>query len=77
MREFRMEFTFVVESMIHGYDEYKTLWENPVLAEELRCTREIGNPLLALALSIEDDGTSLHNYPCGSGNLLSVSSTFR
>ena len=32
---------------------------------------------LALALSIEDDGTSLHNDPCGSGNFLSVSSTLR
>ena len=39
MRVFRMEFTFVVESMIRGYHEYKTVWENPVLAEELRCTR--------------------------------------
>ena len=38
-----MEFTFVVESMIRGYHKY-TVWENPVLAEELRCTREIGNP---------------------------------
>ena len=38
-----MEFTFVVESMIRGYHEYKTVWENPVLAEELRCMREIGN----------------------------------
>ena len=31
--EFRMEFTFVVESMIRGYHEY-TVWENPVLARE-------------------------------------------
>ena len=77
MREFRMEFTFMVESMIHGYHEYKTVWENPVLAEGLRCTREIGNPPLALALSIEDDGTSLHNDLCGFGNFLSVSSTLR
>ena len=44
MREFRMEFTFVVELMIRGYHEYKTVWENPVLAEELRCMRESGNP---------------------------------
>ena len=53
MREFRMEFTFVVESMIRGYHEYKTVWENPVLAEELRCTREIGNPRDPAAVAIQ------------------------
>ena len=39
-----MEFTFAVESMICGYHEYKTVWENLDLAEELCCMREIGNP---------------------------------
>ena len=48
-----MEFTFVVESMIRGYHEYKTVWENPVLAEELRCTREIGNPRDPAAVAIQ------------------------
>ena len=38
-----MEFTFVVELMIRGYHEYKTVWENPDLAEELCYMREIGN----------------------------------
>ena len=33
----------MVELMVRGYHEYKTVWENPVLAEELHCTREIGN----------------------------------
>ena len=48
-----MEFTFVVESMIRGYHKYKTVWENPVLAEELRCTREIGNPRDPAAVAIQ------------------------
>ena len=48
-----MEFTFVVESMIRGYHEYKTVWENPVLAEELRCTREIENPHDPTAVAIQ------------------------
>ena len=47
-----MEFTFLVESMIRGYHEY-TVWENPVLAEELRCTREIGNPHDPAAVAIQ------------------------
>ena len=47
-----MEFTFVAESMIRGYHEY-TVWENPVLAEELRCTREIGNPRDLTAVVIQ------------------------
>ena len=42
--EFQMEFIFVVELMIRGYHKYKTVWENPVLAEELHCMRVIGNP---------------------------------
>ena len=36
-----MEFTFVVESMIRGYHEYKTVWENQDLAEQLCCMRDI------------------------------------
>ena len=34
----------MAESMVRGYHEYKTVWENPVLGEELSCMRETGNP---------------------------------
>ena len=51
--EFQMQFTFVVESMIRGYHEYKTVWEDPVLAEELRCMRKIGNPHDPMAVAIQ------------------------
>ena len=37
-------FTFSVESMIHGYHEYKCIWESPSPADHLFCQREIGNP---------------------------------
>ena len=48
-----MEFTFTVESMICGYHKYKTMRENPVLTEELRCMREIGNPYDPIAVAIQ------------------------
>ena len=32
-----------VEAMIRGYHEYKIIWLNPVIEEELSCKREIGN----------------------------------
>ena len=35
--------SFVVESMIRGYHEYKSIWDNPVYGEELNCVREVGN----------------------------------
>ena len=35
--------SFVVESMIPGYHEYKSIWDSPVNGEELNCVREIGN----------------------------------
>ena len=35
--------SFVIESQIHGYHEYKATWENPVLGEILSCHREPGN----------------------------------
>jgi len=38
-----MAFTFVVDSMVHGYHEYIAS-SLPILGEELSCMREIGNP---------------------------------
>ena len=39
--------------MIHGYHKYKTVWENPVLAEKLHCMREIKNPHDPAAVAIQ------------------------
>ena len=35
---------FSIESMIRGYHEYKSIWTDPTLGEELECKREPGNP---------------------------------
>ena len=35
---------FSIESMIRGYHEYKSIWSDPMLEEELECKREPGNP---------------------------------
>ena len=39
-----MSYSFAVESMIRGYHEYKSIWENPSEDDELICEREVGNP---------------------------------
>ena len=33
-----------IESMIRGYHEYKLIWNNPVVGEDLLCEHEVGNP---------------------------------
>jgi len=30
--------------MIHGYDEYKVVWYNPLVGEDLLSEREVWNP---------------------------------
>ena len=37
-------YTFLQNSMVGGYHEYKSLWTNPLDREELICEQEIGNP---------------------------------
>jgi len=37
-------YTFLVESMICDYHEYKVVWDNPVFGEVLLCEHEVGNP---------------------------------
>ena len=36
-------YSFSVNSMIRGYYQYKTIWENPSCRDELLCKHEIGN----------------------------------
>ena len=54
----RMRFEFIVYSAIQGYHEYKDIWENPIIGEELKCQREIGNRYdpLAVAMLKQIDG---------------------
>ena len=53
-----MVWNFIIESMVHGYHQYKSIWENPVHDEKLSCTRDIGNSHepMAVAISKEIDG---------------------
>ena len=46
-------YLFTVESMIHGYHEYKRIWENPSAADYLLCKQEIGNPHDTHAVAIK------------------------
>ena len=54
----RMRFEFIVYSAIQGYHEYKDIWENPIIGEELKCQREIGNRYdpFAVAILKQKDG---------------------
>ena len=38
-----MSYVFSIDSMIRGYHEYKTVWDDPVDGKELECKCEIGN----------------------------------
>ena len=44
--------SFVVESMIRGYHEYKSIWDNPVVGEQLNCIREVGNSHDPMAVAV-------------------------
>ena len=46
-------YAFSVESMIHGYHEYKVIWDNPVVGEDLLCEREIGNSYDTHAVAVK------------------------
>ena len=58
-----MACTFFIDSMVHGYHQYKDVWENPVYGEELNynCARNIGNSHDPIAVTIlkEIDGASV------------------
>ena len=58
---------FSVESMIRGYHEYKSIWENPSIDESLICEREIGNchdtHAVAIKKTIEGDIKTVGHVP--------------
>ena len=35
-------YTFSIESLIGGYHDYGSIWNNPIVSEELICERELG-----------------------------------
>ena len=36
-------YTFCIDSMIQGYHEYQSMWDNPLADGDLFCEREMGN----------------------------------
>ena len=48
-------YSFSIDSMIRGYHQYKTIWENPSHHDELLCEREIGNAHDTHAVAIKKD----------------------
>ena len=64
-------YSFVVNSMVRGYHQYKDIWHDPIVGEELPCEREVGNPHDPLAVAINEtmaeEGNLLLRVPLGSG----------
>ena len=58
---------FSVESMIRGYHEYKSIWDNPSVCESLICEREVGNcydtHAVAIKKNIEGDIKTVGHIP--------------
>ena len=50
-----MVYSFQIESMIHGYHQYKGIWESPSEDDALVCEREIGNTHDTHAVAIRKD----------------------
>ena len=44
--------SFVVESMICGCHEYKSIWDNPVIGEHLNCFQEVENSHDPMAVAV-------------------------
>ena len=57
----------MVESMVRGYHEYKTVWDSPVLGEELICAREIGNSYDPMAVAVKKE---IHGETITVGHIL-------
>ena len=45
-------FEFTICSAIQGHHVYKAIWENPIIREELKCQREVGNSHDTLAVAV-------------------------
>ena len=38
-----MACNFAIKSVVRGYHEYRSVWENPVYGKKFSCARDIGN----------------------------------
>ena len=46
-------YTFCTDSMIRGYHEYQSIWDNPLVDGDLLCEQETGN---------SHDPQAMHGY---------------
>ena len=52
-----MMFGFAMDSTIHGYHKYKSIWENPQIDDDLLCEHEAGNAHDTHAVAVRKDIT--------------------
>ena len=52
-------YMFYIDSMLLGYHDYQSIWDNPLANGDLPCEREMGNShdLQAMAIKKMIDGT--------------------
>ena len=61
-----MACNFAIKSVVRGYYEYKSVWENPVYSKELSCATDIGSydPMpVAIAKEIVCDIVTVGHMP--------------
>ena len=46
-------YLFVVNSMVHGYHQYKEIWLDPFVEEKLLCEWEVSNSHNPLAVAVK------------------------
>ena len=47
-------YTFCVDSMVRGYHEYQSMWDNPLADRNLPCEWELGNSHNPQAMAIKN-----------------------
>ena len=67
---------FSVEAVIHGYHEYKSIWLDPVMEEELSCEREIGNAhdthAVAICKTVNGEVKTVRHVPRNISSICSI-----
>ena len=67
-----MEINFEKESIIHGYHEYKEIWE-AAICEELDCRREPSNSVDQHAVAVTNSGIVVGHLPKKLSRIYSLS----
>ena len=47
-----MAVSFMIDAMVRGYHEYRSVWENPTHGEQLSCAKEPGNLNDPMAIAV-------------------------